>query len=277
MQSLSQLERNAITQPNSSEIKQALAEAYAREERWEDAANVYRNLASLYPDTAALFINRIRLGAWALMISSALFFSGELLQPAMDSTGKLFDFAQAISSSQFLVAQILFLLAFALYSCSAISIYKLLSYTRDHRPAFWAMVLNVIGIGLSMPALGIKAVVLPLIGDLYLGGKTDAMPLYFAMQQNPSRFLLGFGSYLLVAGIAIFAWVIWRNKTLSLASSLVYLSGCVAFALTDNQHLKPTLLLIGMLIFIGGIGLGRSLWVRAQTQFDPNMDRSSKT
>ena len=276
MQSLSQLERNANTQPNSSEIKQALAEAYAREERWEEAANVYRNLASLYPDTAALFINRIQLGALALVISSVLFFVGELLQPAMDSTGKLSDFAQAISSSQFVIAQILFLLAFALYSCSAISIYKLLSYTRDHRPAFWAMVLNVIGVGLAMPTLGINAVVLPLIGDLYLGGRTDVMSLYFAMQQDPSRFLLGLGSYLLVAGIAIFACVIWRNKALSLASSLVYLSGWVTFALMDNQHLKPTLLLIGMLILTGGIGLGRSLWVRAQTQFDLTMDRSSK-
>ena len=59
MQSISQLEVIAAKQPNSIEINQALADAYAQERRWEEVARTYRSLALLYPDTAALFINRI--------------------------------------------------------------------------------------------------------------------------------------------------------------------------------------------------------------------------
>jgi len=277
MQSLSQLEASAIHQPNSIEVNQALAEAYVKQGRWEEATKVYQTLAMLYPATAALFISRIRLGALALMVSSALFFIAELIHPSIVTQADPTDFARAISSPAFLTAQILFLLAFALYSCSSISIYKLLSYTDAHRAAFWAMVLNVIGVGLSMPLLGINTFVLPLIGTLYLEGESSVLALYFAMEQNPWPFLLHFGLYLLVTGIMIFSWVVWRNKNLSRNAILIYLAGWISFALSNNQLPKSGLLFIGILIAIGGIGFSRSLWIQASTQFDPSMDRSSRS
>ena len=73
MQTLAQLESNAIHQPNSVELKQALAERYFEQGRWEEAARAYRVLASLHTSTASLFINRIRLDAAALIIASAAF------------------------------------------------------------------------------------------------------------------------------------------------------------------------------------------------------------
>jgi hypothetical protein len=277
MQSLSQLEASAIRQPNSIEINEALADAYARHGRWQEAVKTYRTLRSLYPETAALFIDRIRLGASALMLSSILFFVADLIGPpaAVQTAPALF--ARAIASREFLVAQILFMLAFALYSCAAISIYKLLSYTPDHRPAFWAMVLSVTGSGLAMPSLGINAVVLPLIGNLFLAGKTDVFDLYFAMQHGPWPYILRLGGYLSVAGLAVFTWVIWRNRTLSLAAVLAYLSGWFASVQTGGQMAGLPLVLTGTLILAGGIALGRSLWIQASTQFDPAMDRSSKS
>lgn len=277
MQSIAQLEANLTARPNSIEINQALAEAYAKEGRWQEAAKTYQGLASLYPDTAALFINRIKLGASALIISSVLIFSAEILRPGLIAYKHSEELARAISSFEFLIAQTLFMLAFALYSCSAISIYKLLSYTRYHQLAFWGMVLSVIGVGLSMPSLGIDAIVLPLVGKLFLQGQAQVLSLYVALQQNSLRFMLGLGGYLLVAGIAIFAWVIWHSRNLSVVSILIYLAGWILFVMENNQHLRPVLILIGVLILTGGIGLGRSLWLQAVTQFDSTMDRSLKS
>lgn len=277
MQSLSQLEASAIHQPNSIEINQALAEAYIKQGRWEEATKAYQTLAMLYPATAVLFINRIRLGASALIVSSILFFIAELIHPSMVPHAHPTEFAHGISSPDFLRAQILFLLVFALTSCSAISIYKLLSYTADHRPAFWAMVLNVIGVGLSMPLLGINTFVLPLIGRLYLEGESSVMSLYGAMQQNPWPFLLHVGPYLLITGMMISSWVIWRNGNLSRNAILIYLAGWISLVLSNNQLPKSGLLFIGILIAVGGVGFGRSLWMQASAHFDLKMDRSARS
>ena len=280
MQTIAQLEANALSQPNSIEVNQALAEAYALQGRWEEATEIYQALAVLYPSTASLFTNRIRLGAVALMISSVLIFIADMIQPILSignltSIKSLTAFAGATISPAYLAAQLLFIIAFALYSCSAISIYKLLSYTRDHRPAFWGMVLNVIGIGLSMPLLGINTFVLPLIGRLYLEGETSVLSLYFAMQQNAWQVILHSGNYLVVAGIAIYSWVVWRNRNLSQGELLIYLAGWVGFTLSNNQLSKWSLILIGIMIALGGLGFGRSLWIQASVQFDAGMDRSS--
>ena len=183
MQSIAQLEANVATRPNSIETNQALADAYVKQGRWKEAAEAYRALMLLYPATALLFINRLRLGAVALGISSVFILLGQIVQPSLlDARTSSNDFARALTSNGYLLAQILLLLAFPLFSTAAISIYKLLSYSRDHRPAFWAMVFSVVGVGLSMPTLGINAVVLPLIGRLYLDGETGALSIYPAMQ-----------------------------------------------------------------------------------------------
>jgi len=275
MHSLSQLESRARRHPNSSEIKQALADAYAREKRWEAAAKVYQSLAALYPDTAALFINRTWLGASALMISAEIIFIAILLQPSV-STSNLTAFAAAIRSPAYLGARLLFMVAVALYSCSEISIYKLLSYTRDHHPAFWAMVISVLGVGLSMPAFGIRSFVFPIIGNMFLHGRIDVMEIYFSLNGFPFNLYLGAGGYLLVLGIAIFGWVVWRNQGLSFLSIMVFLAGWLGFVTTGDSLQHVHHIIFGALIAVGSVGLGLSLWNQASTQFDPAMDRSAR-
>lgn len=78
MQSIAQLEANAVTRPNSIEINQALADAYVKQGRWKEAVEAYQTLISLYPATASLFVNRLRLGAVALGISSILVLLGQI-------------------------------------------------------------------------------------------------------------------------------------------------------------------------------------------------------
>jgi hypothetical protein len=277
MQSIAQLEADVATRPNSIETNQALADAYVKQGRWKEAAEAYRALILLYPATALLFINRLRLGAVALGISSVFILLGQIMQPSLlDARTSSNDFARALTSNGYLCAQILFLLAFPLFSTAAISIYKLLSYSHAHRPAFWGMVFSVVGVGLSMPTLGINAVVLPLIGQLYLDGETGALSIYPAMQEYPWSLILMFGGYLMLIGVAIFSWVIWRNQNLSKWGAALYLAGWILFVGSNNQVSKTGSLSIGFLIALGGLALARAIWIQAPLQFKPITDSSQK-
>jgi hypothetical protein len=161
------------------------------------------------------------------------------------------------------------LLAFPLFSTAAISIYKLLSYTHDHRPAFWAMVLSVIGSGFSMPSLGIRAIILPLIGRLYLAGELDTFNIYVAMQAMPWPLILNLGSDIFVPGIAIFCWVILRNHNFPKLPAILFLAGWVAFLAFADGASRLNTIFTGSLILIGGIGLAISVWTQAPLQFKP--------
>jgi hypothetical protein len=270
MQSITQLETTAATQPNSIEIHQALADRYAEQGRWQEAARAYQALVALYPATGLLFTNRIRLGAVALTVASLLILLAEILQPPiLDVQASPTNFSIAVNSWGFLSAQMLFALAFPLWSTAAISIYKLLSYSTAHRPAFWAMVLSVIGVGLSMPALGINAIVLPQIGRLYLEGQASTLNVYLAMQAWPWPLVLRFGGFLLVMGLAIFNWVIWRNPNFPKIPATLFLAGWVIFVASGNQLSKTGLLTVGLLVVLGGIWLARIVWIQAAFQFTP--------
>jgi len=277
MQSIAQLEANVVTRPNSIEINHALADAYAKEGRWKEATETYKTLISLYPATASLFVNRIRMGAAALGISSLFVLLAQSIQPSLlDVQTDLSDLARVLISREYLFAQILFLLACPLFSTAAISIYKLLSYSRDHRPAFGAMVFSVIGVGLSMPSFGINAVVLPLIGKIYLNGEANALNLYFLLQEYPQWLILKLGGYFLAIGIAIFSWVIWRNQSLSRWGAMLHLAGWILFVASSNQVSKPGLFSIGFLIASGGMVLARAIWIQAPLQFTPATDSTQK-
>ena len=270
MQTITRLEENIEIRPNSIEVNEALADEYVKQGRWEDAIKTYQSLLSLYPATASLFVNRIRLGATALAISSVLIVARALIQPALtDVTLDPIAFAQGLSSTSYSVAQSLVLLAFPLFSTAAISIYKLLSYTHDHRPAFWAMVLSVMGVGFSMPLLGIRAIIMPLIGQLYLAGGLDSFNIYTAMQTKPWSLILDLGSYMVVLGITIFCWVILRNENFPKLPAILFLAGWITSLASADGASKLNMILTSALTLIGGIGLALSIWRQAPLQFKP--------
>jgi hypothetical protein len=276
MQTTSPLEDNLVIRPNSIEINESLADEYVKQERWEDAIRVYRSLLALYPATASLFVNRIRLGAAALLISSVFVLFAEMLHPIVpNAILSPSAFAKALNSTNYLIAQILLVLAFPFFSTAAISIYKLLSYTHDHRPAFWAMVFSVLGVGLSMPLLGIQAVVQPLLVHLYLAGELETLNLYSALQAMPWSLVLHFGNYVLVLGIAMFSWVILRNQNFPQWSAVLFLAGWIMFVIFPASS-RLYMALTGLLILIGGVGLAHSTWRQAPLQFKPITDSSQK-
>jgi hypothetical protein len=278
MNSIVQLEASVAARPNSIEINRALAEAYAKEERWQEAANAYRYLASLYPDTASLFINRIRLGAIALVISSLLFLVSQILRPpfSLFHPYDLVNSLPARSISEFLFIPILILL-----SCAAISIYKLLSISNSNRPAFWAMVLVVVGSGMYLPLFGLSAVILPVAGDLYAQGDTTGFYVYETALSQPLATVFTLGGYLLFFGLTIFIFAIWRSGCLSkLASTMLWL-GWSLFIVGDELFLMlgydllwwaSNFIIFALSVTIGGVALAIDLWGEAALQLSPEID-----
>ena len=272
---LEQLELKALHQPNSIEINQALAEEYAKEERWEEATRAYQTVVALYPATAALNVNRIRLGAIALGISSFLFLVSQILRPPF-LVHHPYDPVDLPERS---IYNILFLPILILLSCAAISIYKLLSTSSSNRSAFWGMVMIVVGAGIYLPLFGINAVLLPAVGDLSAQGKTAGFDVYYTVFQQPLASVFTLGGYLLFVGLTALSVSIWRSGYLSkLASTMLWL-GWSLFIVGDELFLIlgydlswwiSNFILFALLVTIGGIGLAVDTWHEALRQFTPD-------
>ncbi len=270
MQTTTRLEHGLAAKPNSIEIQEALAAVYVEEERWPEAVRVYQSLLALYPATASLFVSRIRLGAAALGLASLLALVSSALRPgippaAADPAG----FARAVSSGAFFASWTLLLLAFPLFSTAAISIYKLLSYSEDHRPAFWAMVCSVLGAGFAMAAAGIHSIVHPLAGRLYLAGELDSLNLISALIAPPWSLALASGEVVMGLGILLFSLLLWRSPDFSRLSALAFAAGWLGVLFTGGGLFQQGLLVSGLLQFAGSAALVQQIWVRADLQFRP--------
>ena len=137
------------------------------------------------------------------------------------------------------------------------------------------MVFSVIGVGLSMPLLGINAIVHPLIARLYLDGELTSLNLYANLQQMPWWLILHLGNYLFLLGIVIFSWVILRNQNFSKWATVLFLVGWTLFIFSFSSS-QPYMILTGLLIFIGGLTLAHSAWIQASLQFQPKADSPQK-
>lgn len=273
---LTQLEDRARTNPNSVELHLTLALKYLEHGQADRATWAIKRVAALYPAIAALNVNRIHLGAAALAISSALFLVAEgLYPPNLNLAGDPASTAAAVSSSSFFASQLLFLPLLALLSTAVISIYKLLSTTRDNHLAFWAMVTCLIGIGLFLPSFGIRALILPAAGQLYLRGQVDAFQVYVTAYQQPWAALLQQTVVVLLFGLSLFNLVIWRGSSLPKWASALYGLGWLLFAVSGNQLSRPGLLTVGVLVAGGGLGLARGLWQQAPLQVGPELEATS--
>ena len=282
---LEQLEVMALHQPNSIEINQALAEECAKEERWEEAIEAYQTVIALYPANAALNVNRIRLGAIALGISSLLFLIGEIVQPSMIMVDNPIGAVEYMGSAALAVSNILFLPILILLSCAAISIYKLLSTSNDNRLAFWAMVSIIVGAGLLLPFFGLQAILSPAAAQQYIEGNTFAFNVYDAALRQPLAVVFTLGGYLLFAGLTLLNIAIWGSGFLpKWASTLLWL-GWFLFIITKELpfdfinemlwfYINP--MLFALLIAIGGIGLAFGMWQQAPLQLVLTTDSSQK-
>ena len=98
---------------------------------------------------------RTRLSAVALAIAGIFFLLYPALRPFSDEASM--QGAAAFASSRWLVAHILAIVAFTLIPVGLLGLYNSLRETAAEGPGYWALLLSMIGVGLTLPFYGGEA------------------------------------------------------------------------------------------------------------------------
>jgi hypothetical protein len=273
---VAQLEARAAAHPNSLGLQLALALKYLEQRRADRATGAVRRAAALYPVLATINVNRLRLGAVGLGLASALFSIAQVLHPASFSmAGDPAAAARAASSSGFIAAQLLMLPILVLLTTAWTTLYKLLSATRLSAHAFWAMVISQVGAGLWLPSVGMRAIVLPAAGRLYLDGAPDAFAVVAAALAQPWALWMSRAVYVLLLGLSLFTLVIWLGGTLPRMAATLHWAGWLLFVTTGNDLPRLGLLAVGGLVAAGGLGLAWGLWQQAPRHAGPETESAA--
>ena len=206
---------------------------------------------------------RIRTGAVVLGISALLFVAFPLVrpffaEPDMNSPESLAIAAKGYTAFAWSAAHLMSMIGFVLLIFGIMTVYAHLSKSKAERRAFQAMILSLSGIGLLLPALGVELYTLPMIGRLYLDGKTDVFNLVGAIRMEPvSTLMFLVGLLLLAIGSIVLAVAISQSDVLPTWAGIVFAIGLVLFLPLFPQIIR---IVDGLLVGIGGMGLAWSMW-----------------
>ncbi|HSG45253.1 MAG TPA: hypothetical protein VLA72_19070 [Anaerolineales bacterium] len=156
---------------------------------------------------------RLIICLWTLPISGvvaigALFLRKFIVLPGND----LGEWAQMVTSSSYLTAQYIYILAYILPFLGFWALYMYLSQHYLEKLAFWGLMGVILGTALPLTTLGVFSFASPAIGDLYLQGNTQSPQIITKIAFGPSMALAGLpGAFLYVGGCIAFGVAIWRS------------------------------------------------------------------
>jgi len=205
--------------------------------------------------------SHVRLGALALGISAFLFAAFPLVRPFFPnpdvSSPASFTVAfQALASSAWVVSHLIAIIAFALLPFGLLALFARLA----ERRTLWAMVLSVVGIALLLSVAGTETYALPVIGKLYLEGKTEVAPMVDLIRRGPAGAVLFLGLLLLAIGTIWLAIFIWRSDVLPKWAGVAFAIGLALWFPLFPQMIR---IADGLLIGVGGLWLAWSIWQKA--------------
>jgi hypothetical protein len=206
--------------------------------------------------------SRVRFGALALGLSALLLTAFPLMRPFFPldpgSPDRTLTVASpAITSAPWVVAHLIAMLAFVLLLYGLLILYARLPNGNIEPRALRAMVLSLAGIMLIMPMLGVETHILPIIGTLYLEGKTDIAPAVRLIYHGPALVVFLLGLLLLAVGVIYLAVAIWHSAVLPRWAGVIFALG---LALWFPPFPRMIRMVDGLLIGIGGVWLAWSLW-----------------
>ena len=124
--------------------------------------------------------------------------------------------AQMVVSGNYLTAQFIYILAYAIPLLGFWALYMVLSQLNFEKLAFWGFLGTLLGTALPLTTLGVFAFASPAIGDLYLQGNAQAPGIINEVAFGSSMMLVGLpGAFLYVGGCIAFGIAIWRSESLS--------------------------------------------------------------
>jgi uncharacterized membrane protein len=207
--------------------------------------------------------SRIRLGAAALAVAGVLFVLYPAIRPFSDEA--TLQGAAAFASAAWVVAHMLAMVGFMLLMLGLLSLHGAMQDTSVEHTAFWALVLGLVGVGLTLPFYGGEAFGLHAIGQVALF--THNQPLMKAaevVRSGPQLLMFLIGLLLIGVSAITVATAVWKSRVLPKWSGVPFALG---FALYIPQFFgtQPVRIAHGLLVMAGCLWLAAGLWQRART------------
>jgi hypothetical protein len=180
------------------------------------------------------------------------------IRPFSDETS--LQAAQAFASPAWTVAHMLAMVAFTLVALGLFGLYLALQEGVAERRAFWAFVLSLLGVGLTLPYYGGETFGLRAIGEEAIKEQNATLVgLAGVVRSGPGEIMFGVGLLLLAVGAILTAATIWKSGVLSKWSGIPF---AVGFALYIPQFFatQPIRVAHGVLVAIGCLWIAAGMW-----------------
>lgn len=162
--------------------------------------------------------------------------------------------ARAASSFSFFVTQFVGnILGLTLLIFGILALTVFLANTRSRNLALAAMILSILGVAPILSALGVTTYALPVLGEAYLGGQQDILPVINDIFNNPMRIIFNIVFLCYASGFVLFGVAIWRSGVLRRGAAISL--GLHAPLVSSFIKPQPTIgVVLGAALFIlGGV------------------------
>ncbi|WP_429260402.1 hypothetical protein [Paraburkholderia sp. GAS334] len=199
-----------------------------------------------------------------MVISGLLFVLYPAIRPFSDESS--LRGAAAFASGQWLIAHMLAMVAFTLLPLGLLELHRSLQRTAVERGAYWAVVLSLLGTGLTLPFYGGEAYGLHAIGQQAVIQQSVAvLSLATVVRSGPGLAMFLVGLLLLAVAAIIAATTIWRSVIYPRWSGVPLAVG-LALYIPQFFGTQPLRVTHGLLVAIGCWWIAAGIWSRGTTQ-----------
>jgi len=208
--------------------------------------------------TEAATTSQTRLSSAALAIAGVLFVLYPALRPFSDETS--LQGAAAFASTNWLVAHLLAIFAFTLLPVGLLGFQRFLHDTPAARRADWALVVSLIGVGLTLPFYGGEVYGLHAIGQEALRQQSAALlSVAAAVRSGVGLALFLVGLLLLAIAAILVALATWGSGRHSKWSGIPFAVG-MGLYIPQFFWTQPLRVGHGLLVAIGCLWIAANLW-----------------
>jgi hypothetical protein len=157
----------------------------------------------------------MRWGLWTLPVSGLMFITGYLINGALPNPETGAAACMSIyGASNFAVGAFINMAGMLLNPFGFFALYAFLTARGPSRAAAGGMILNVLGLAMTLVGYGIIVLDLPLLGRLYVQGKLSAEPGFAAATNPVFAGELVLSGLIYLVGSFLFSTAMWRDKAL---------------------------------------------------------------
>lgn len=208
--------------------------------------------------------SRTRLLAAALAVAGILFVLYPAIRPFSDEAS--FQGAAAFASMAWVVAHTLAIASFILMMLGLLGVQRALRDTGVERLAFRALVVGLVGVGMTLPFYGVEAFSVHQIGQAaLLQHDITLMKLAESVRTGTQLIMFLIGLLLIAVSAIMVARALWKSRAFPRWSGVPFALG---FALYIPQFFGTQWIRVahGVLVAAGCLWIASSLWKRGATE-----------